>query len=79
MTRIRRHLVFAVLAALCASRADAAWFWHRKKEPPKLLATPHVVQDLYYGDVLFYFYQGDYFQALTRVDAALELGRVEHH
>ncbi|HTE40403.1 MAG TPA: tetratricopeptide repeat protein [Steroidobacteraceae bacterium] len=50
-----------------------------KKAPRKLLESSQVVQDLYYGDVLFYFYQDDYFQALTRVDAALDLGRVDHH
>jgi len=71
----RRHLLLAV-TALCVFGADSAL---ARKKPPKLLATSHVVQDLYYGDVLFYFYQDDYFQALTRVDAALEQGRVEHH
>src|SRR5690349_15890285 len=51
----------------------------RKKAPPKLLATGQVIKDLYYGDVLFYFYQGDHFQAVTRVDAALNLGRLPNH
>lgn len=69
-----------MLGSLLALNADAAWytFW-KKNPPPKLLETSQVVQNLYYGDVLFYFYQGDFFEALTRVDAALLLGRVDHH
>ena len=37
------------------------------------------VQDLHYGDVLFYFYQEDYFNAITRLLAAREMGRVTNH
>jgi hypothetical protein len=37
---------------------------------------PHAIKDLHYGDVLFYFYQDDYFQAITRLLAAQELHRV---
>jgi predicted Zn-dependent protease len=75
-----RNLLACVLAAvLTAAPANAAFLWFGKKQPRKLLETSQVVQDLYYGDVLFYFYQDDYFQALTRVDAALEQGRVAHH
>jgi hypothetical protein len=47
-------------------------------EPP-LVGTPQVVKDLHWGDVLFYFYQGDYMQALTRLGAAQEFNRVGHH
>lgn len=83
MRRVHRHLAIALLAVLgsfSAVSANAAWytFW-KKDKPKKLLETSQSVQDLYYGDVLFYFYQGDYFESLTRVDAALQLGRVEHH
>ena len=54
-----------------------------------IAATPHVqspgalapvkIQDLYYGDVLFYFYQEDYFSALTRLSAAQLKNRLPHH
>ena len=38
-----------------------------------------VVQDLAYGEVLFEFFQEDYFTALTRLLAAQERGELEHH
>jgi tetratricopeptide (TPR) repeat protein len=38
-----------------------------------------VVQDLAYGEVLFEFFQEDYFSALTRLLAAQERGELEHH
>ncbi len=47
------------------------------KPDPNGLA-PHQVQDLAYGDVLFYFYQDDYFDSITRLLAARQLGRVAH-
>jgi tetratricopeptide (TPR) repeat protein len=44
-------------------------------------ATPHriVVQDLAYGEVLFDYFQEDYFSALTRLLAAQERGELKHH
>ena len=47
------------------------------KPDPNGLA-PHAVQDLAYGDVLFYFYEDDYFDSITRLLAARQLGRVPH-
>ena len=40
---------------------------------------PHVVQDPYYGDVLFYFFQDHYFSALTRLMVAQHFERLTHH
>jgi len=37
---------------------------------------PQDVKDLHYGDVLFYFYQDDYFDAITRLLAAQQLNRL---
>jgi tetratricopeptide (TPR) repeat protein len=45
-----------------------------KPDPDGL--PPHEVKDLSYGDVLFYFYQDDYFDAITRLLAAQQLKRV---
>jgi lipopolysaccharide biosynthesis regulator YciM len=38
-----------------------------------------VVQDLAYGEVLFEFFQEDYFSALTRLMAAQQRGELENH
>ena len=38
-----------------------------------------VIRDLHYGEVLFYFYQDDYFSAITRLLAAKKLDRFPHH
>jgi tetratricopeptide (TPR) repeat protein len=38
-----------------------------------------VVQDLAYGEVLFEFFQEDYFSALTRLLAAQQRGELAHH
>src|SRR5258706_5910579 len=39
----------------------------------------HAVADPHFGEVLFYFFQEDYFSALTRLMAAQHLARVPHH
>ena len=51
----------------------------RERQAPHekpLVGTPQVVKDLHWGDVLFYFYQDDYLQALTRLGAAQDFNRV---
>jgi hypothetical protein len=61
-----------LVAAALAAKKDAAG--------PRPAALPPVeVRDLYYGDVLFYFYQDDYFDALIRLTAAMDKERVAHH
>jgi tetratricopeptide (TPR) repeat protein len=47
-----------------------------KPDPDGL--PPHDVKDLHYGDILFYFYQDDYFDAITRLLAAQQLERLPH-
>jgi hypothetical protein len=43
------------------------------------LPPPGKIRDLDYGDVLFHFFQDDYFGALVRLEVSTELGRIEHH
>lgn len=37
------------------------------------------IRDLDYGDVLFHFFQDDYFAALVRLEVSRDLQRIEHH
>ncbi|MEZ5458432.1 MAG: hypothetical protein R3E65_03565 [Steroidobacteraceae bacterium] len=70
----RLSLVCALLlAAVTAPLAEAA----KKADPEKLPVTR--IRDLHYGDVLFYFYQGENFEALTRLTAFDSWGRLPSH
>ena len=40
---------------------------------------PAIVEDAHYGEVLFYFYQEQYFPAIVRLLAAQEQAQLEHH
>jgi thioredoxin-like negative regulator of GroEL len=71
ISRLGPVFLGALLLALPWTPAPAA---SPKLDPDGL--PPHEVKDLSYGDVLFYFYQDDYFDAITRLLAAQELGRV---
>ncbi len=82
MARVHdRFLTLLVSASLLAGAAGAVHARARtqyvKADPDKL--APHEINDLHYGDVLFYFYQDDYFAAITRLLAARQLDRVPHH
>ncbi len=49
-------------------------------QPPPTAGLPAVkVQDLHYGDVLFYFYQHDHFNSLVRLAAYHDQGRLAAH
>jgi hypothetical protein len=60
----------AVAAVSCAAETSVA-------TAGKLPMTE--VRDLSYGDVLFYFYQDESFESLTRLLAYSEWGRLAHH
>jgi hypothetical protein len=78
----RNKLLVAMLAAqfVMLGAAGNAVAKERKAAAPRpLIGTPQVVRDLHWGDVLFYFYQGDYLQALTRLGAAQDFNRVANH
>jgi hypothetical protein len=62
----------SALAVVAAAPAHAA-----KKNPDTLPETK--IQDLHYGDVLFYFYQENDFEAITRLNAYDQWGLLSHH
>jgi hypothetical protein len=67
-----RALCAGLLLALLAAPALA-----RRHDPEKL---PEIrVRDLHYGDALFYYYQHDDFEALTRLAAYEHWNRMPHH
>ena len=68
---LARGLLCAIVVALggCAL--------HRQRPPTEL---PKIrVQDLHYGDVMFHVYGGEQFQALTRLEAYQQWGRMPHN
>jgi tetratricopeptide (TPR) repeat protein len=65
------------LAGVTSSPAAAAPAAPHRPVPGALPSVK--IQDLYYGDVLFYFYQDDYFTALTHLTAAQQKNRLQHH
>jgi len=42
-------------------------------------SEPTVIRDPHYGEVLFYFYQGDYFPAIVRMLAAQQQSQLDNH
>jgi hypothetical protein len=72
---LKRLLAVAAAAAAIAIAAPPAGA--RRHDPEKLPDTR--IRDLHYGDVLFYFYQDDDFEALTRLSAYQHWNLVSHH
>ena len=68
-------LTAALLASLTLAAAQPSFA--ARKNPDKLPETK--VQDLHYGDVLFYFYQDEDFEAITRLNAYEQWGLLKHH
>jgi hypothetical protein len=62
-----------IVAAVSPSHAQ------QKTDEKQLVGTPQVIKDLHWGEVLFYFYQDDYLQALTRLGAAQDFNRLTQH
>ena len=64
------------LLCTCASIAAAA----DRPPPPAPDKLPVIqIRDLSYGDGLFYFYQGESFESLTRLEAYSRWGRLPNH
>jgi TolA-binding protein len=64
--------LLATICSLLVVATSAA-----RQDPNKL--PPTRVRDLHYGDVLFYYYQGEDFEAITRLNAYEHWGRLPHH
>jgi len=71
---IRWARALALGGLLMSGLAPCASAKNIKPDPNGL--PPHDIKDLSYGDVLFYFFQDDYFDAITRLLAAQELDRL---
>src|SRR4051812_15260172 len=70
-----RRLVLVAGAALALFSALAP---ARQAPEPQSLAKTRI-QDLHYGDVLFQYYIGEDFEALTRLEAYRHWGLMPHH
>jgi len=71
--KLRPFILSGLLLALPPAVAYAK---NIKPDPDGL--PPQDVKDLHYGDVLFYFFQDDYFDSITRLLAARQLDRIPH-
>ena len=67
----------AVIAAAVAVAVVALPAHARRHDPEKLPETR--IRDLHYGDVLFYFYQDEDFEAVTRLTAYQHWNLIQHH
>ena len=73
MVRLR-HLRSGFIAIVAITILSVPVAFAGKKSAPE-----GEIRDLYYGEVLFHFFQDDEFTALTHLLAAQQLGRVTHH
>jgi len=56
----------------------AAWTV-QAEEPARDAPPPTKIRDLDYGDVLFHFFQDDYFESIVRLEANRDFGRLKNH
>ncbi len=73
-TKLRPVFLGGLLLALLPLAPAAAK--NIKPDPNGL--PPHPVKDLQWGDVLFYYFQDDYFDSITRLLAAQQQDRLQH-
>ena len=76
MTKLS-SIAVAVGAILALSAGLSAPALAAKPDVDKL--SPTVVRDLHFGDALFYYYQGKDLDAITRLLAYQQWGRMPHH
>jgi hypothetical protein len=75
--RVSNKLRPFILSGLLLALPPAVAYAKNIKPDPDGL-PPQDVKDLHYGDVLFYFFQDDYFDSITRLLAARQLDRIPH-
>jgi hypothetical protein len=73
INRLRPFILSGLLLALPPAVVHA-----KNVAPDPDGLAPQDVKDLPYGDVLFYFFQDDYFDSITRLLAARQLDRIPH-
>lgn len=78
LRRPSRRLAWLACALATAGAALALPAAAAKKPDPEKLPVTRI-RDLHYGDVLFYFYQSENFEALTRLTAYDSWGRLPSH
>lgn len=69
--------IYAICAVLMLGAATA--WTARADEVDRGAPPPTVVRDLDYGDVLFHFFQDDYFDAIVRLEVNRDFGRMRGH
>ena len=67
----KRWVAWVALACMAVFAAGGA--------PAARADEKHAVKDPHFGEVLFYFFQENYFSALTRLMTAQHFGRLPHH
>ena len=78
---MRQRLRTARLYTLCillVLGAAVAWTV-QADEPSREAPAPTKIRDLDYGDVLFHFFQDDYFESIVRLEANRDFGRLKNH
>jgi hypothetical protein len=78
MHRRRSTARLYALCILLVLGAAAAWTVHAE-EPARDAPPPKKIRDLDYGDVLFHFFQDDYFESLVRLEVNTDFNRMRHH
>lgn len=78
MQRRRATVRIYALCLVLVLGAAAAWTVHAD-EPARDAPPPTKIRDLDYGDVLFHFFQDDYFESLVRLEVNTDYGRMQHH
>ncbi len=77
-TRRTRFRTLGPCVACAVLGAAAAWT-ARADEIGRDAPPPGKVRDLDYGDVLFHFFQDDYFESVVRLEANRDFGRMQPH